>query len=396
MWLDVVQLEHDNLRAALTHGISSPGGLRLAADLGRFWELRGHLAEGVTWLTRALDSNSQTDEPSRLRAEQALAVLLMRRGEYMRAEESFEAVLKAASDRPADHIGATSIRGLAWLAGFRADLYRARELNEQALSRWQALRNDYEVANCLGALGWVAGHQCDFPRAWALHEECLAIRRQISDEYGIAWSLGALGRLAMAQGEFDEADRWLAESLSMCQNLGDRGDLVVALTHRGELERARGHPERARPLLEESLAIAREVGSPHGRLWTLVHLLATVRQLHDAEKCNLILDEVLPLIVAVGNRLAVAEVCEVAVEDALERGDAPRARRLAAAARAARDAIGAPVPPYKLAEHEHLVYQVTAQPGTAIDEANRKLVATALHTGEISALIAAVEGDLRM
>lgn len=400
VWLDVLELEHDNVRAALAHGISSRAGLRLAVDLGRFWELRAHLTEGVTWLTRVLDGDSHGEVPSRLRAEQALAGLLLRRGDFMRAEQLFEAVLKAAADRRDDHLAATSIRGLAWLAGFRADLHRARELNEQGLRRWRALEDEYEAASCLGALGWVAGHQCDFQRAWSLQQECLAVRRHIGDDYGVAWSLGALGRLAMAQGEFEKADRLLAESSTMCQDLGDPGDLLTTLAHRGELTRARGHPERARPLLEQGLAIAREVGAAHGRLWTLVHLLATVRQLGDAEECHRILNEVVPLIVMSDNRLAVAEVLEVMAEDALERDDSLRASRLTATAQAARDAIGAPVPPYKLAEHHQrlvqLGEQLAVQTDSGTDEARRQLVATALYRGDIGAVIAAVEADLRL
>ncbi|MGH9277306.1 MAG: ATP-binding protein [Acidimicrobiales bacterium] len=400
VWFHLLELEHDNLRAALTHGISLPAGLRLCTDLARFWDLRGHLTEGVTWLNRALDSNGDADEPARLRAEQALAILLMRRGEFRRAEELFGVGMKGGTARGDGHIVATSTRGLAWLAGFRADLHRCRELNEKALPQWRALHDDYEVASCLGALSWVAGHQCDFPRAWALHDECIAIRRQIGDEFGIAWSLGAMGRLALAQGDYDQAERLLADSFTMCRNIGDSSALLITLAHRGELERARHHPERARELLEESHSIALELGLAHGRLWALVHLLAAIAQRENREECNRVLDEVVPLIVAMENRLAVAEVFEVVAHTTLQRGHACGARRLLATAQAARDVIGAPIPPYKLAEHREVLAQVGEQLDGRIDNAaddeDGPRIRNAFERGNISAVIASVEGDLRV
>ena len=48
-WFDLLETEHDNLRAALDHLDSSGDAeqqLALAVSLSRFWYVRGHLAEG--------------------------------------------------------------------------------------------------------------------------------------------------------------------------------------------------------------------------------------------------------------------------------------------------------------------------------------------------------------
>jgi hypothetical protein len=57
-WWDRLDLEHDNLRAALSWSASDASSndqlLRIAARLGRFWQWRGYAREGIPWLEMAL------------------------------------------------------------------------------------------------------------------------------------------------------------------------------------------------------------------------------------------------------------------------------------------------------------------------------------------------------
>ena len=59
-WLDRLESEHDNLRAALQWMLDQGEtalGIRLAGALGHFWSLRGYVSEGRMWLRRALAGN---------------------------------------------------------------------------------------------------------------------------------------------------------------------------------------------------------------------------------------------------------------------------------------------------------------------------------------------------
>ena len=59
-WLRRLDREHDDLRAALEWCLDQPGegqsGLRIAAGLWRYWEIRGHLTEGRGWLERMVEA----------------------------------------------------------------------------------------------------------------------------------------------------------------------------------------------------------------------------------------------------------------------------------------------------------------------------------------------------
>ena len=62
-WLERLDIEHDNLRAALdwlAAGESTAAAeLQMAAALGRFWYVRGHIGEGMSRLRHAIDSCRQ-------------------------------------------------------------------------------------------------------------------------------------------------------------------------------------------------------------------------------------------------------------------------------------------------------------------------------------------------
>jgi predicted ATPase len=68
-WLDRLEAEHDNLRAALSSATNLPNGspgLLLTAALAQFWEARGHDSEGREWLERMVASGAK--EPMTARA----------------------------------------------------------------------------------------------------------------------------------------------------------------------------------------------------------------------------------------------------------------------------------------------------------------------------------------
>ena len=77
-----LDVEHDNLRAALSSGLADDPAvaLQLAVSLWRFWLARGHFAEGSRWLEATLAAAPERT-PLRARALLAAAAMEVRRGD---------------------------------------------------------------------------------------------------------------------------------------------------------------------------------------------------------------------------------------------------------------------------------------------------------------------------
>ena len=103
-WLDRLEAEHDNFRAALDRleaSGESETALRLAAALWRFWYLEGHLAEGRRRLESALLADERPTA-ARAKALNGAAVMAVNTGDSatakLRAEEGL-ALHRTLGDR---------------------------------------------------------------------------------------------------------------------------------------------------------------------------------------------------------------------------------------------------------------------------------------------------------
>ncbi|MGH9226430.1 MAG: ATP-binding protein, partial [Acidimicrobiales bacterium] len=290
-WLDRLAADHANLRAALAVDTRHPDALRLAAALGRFWEMRGHFQEGRQWLRTILgDSDGSPGLSFQLaRAHNAAAILAQRQGDYAAARSRLEASLALRRDA-GDALGAAiALHGLGNLAALQHDLAAARRLYEESLARGRELGEDGLVAASLDNLGWVAHTGADFAAAHGYYEEALDTRRRLGDRHGTALVLGQLGDLAYQRGDYEAAARRHGESLELRTALGDRAGRADSLATLGHLALHDGDLATARARLEESLALREELGDRSGLPSALTNLadLALVAGAADEARSRL-------------------------------------------------------------------------------------------------------------
>ena len=261
-WLNRLEAEHDNLRAAvesLLGAEDAEGALRLTGSLYRFWAIRGHFSEGRDSIERALRGSGGSSSV-RAKALNGLGSLAYRQDDNERAKAYYEEGL-ARYREAGDTSGiATSLLGLANVTQAEGDHVLSRALYEESLTLYRGLGDASGVARVLGNMGFEAQYAGDYAQATALFQESLALNQRLGDRSGIAFATEHLGGVAAAQGDFDRAKQLLEESLVLFRELSDRAFEAFAYADLGVVAWLKGNPVEAKRLIDESVSVFREAG----------------------------------------------------------------------------------------------------------------------------------------
>jgi predicted ATPase/class 3 adenylate cyclase len=327
-WMDRIEQEHDNLRAALEWSQATEGKedlcLRLAGTLGLFWETRGYFSEGRARLSALLSTATAQGRTA------AHAKLLARAAELAYRQSDYEATIAFAGKSLAIYreIGdkqgiASALIKLGNAATEGGDYRAASELLSEALAIWREREDKHGTARALISLGWAALRPGDYLLAKARLEEALAISRELGDTRSIGFELSGLGEVALRQGDYGRATQLLEESLALRTQLGNKWGVGVSLGTLGWVAVRAGDWDRAVARLGESLEVRQEIGDKGGSAWCLERL---------------------------------AEVASA-------RGQSAKAVCLLAAAAALRDSIGSVIDPIDRSEYDSRLGALRAQMG---------------------------------
>jgi predicted ATPase/DNA-binding CsgD family transcriptional regulator len=275
-WLDRLDAELGNLRAAIAFSMTQPDpepGLRLAASLGDFWQVRGHAAEGADVLQAILDMpGAQQATLPRARALVAAANLLVQADGYAIAEDHCKEALAIARAVGDDYLVADVLHVRAWPLLRQGQLDTALPLIEQGLSLARRLQEPHLTGRLLTAQAFalnIGGNPADAARDAA---ESLRLYRQAGDRLQVGTTLGNLGNYELAAGDVDAARRHLIESLDIARALNARDVIVYWTFNLGLAEYLGGSPEAAGALFAESLDLARRAGIETLQAYALIGL----------------------------------------------------------------------------------------------------------------------------
>jgi predicted ATPase/class 3 adenylate cyclase len=263
-WLTVLDLEHDNLRAALRWAIEHDEGeigLRLAAALWRFWHLGGYLSEGRLWVNAVLSLPSAA-APTDLRARALAAAggLAYWQHDATAVRSAYEEAL-AISHELGDEVGiAEGTYNLAFAYGLERGRLRARDLFAQSRQLFEELDNKRGVADSLSFLSNFTRRGGDLSLARSQAEESLRMHQEIGDLFGLMDSLQELGRVALDMGDLDVARSCFIDSLEVLAPLGYRTLVAIVLDLLAAEEIKRGRPLRAVRLGGASEALKEAAG----------------------------------------------------------------------------------------------------------------------------------------
>jgi predicted ATPase/class 3 adenylate cyclase len=255
-WFERLDLEHDNLRAALDH-FEAVGetqlALRLAGALSRFWFTKGHLQEGRRRLRNAL----RTDErPTTARAKALTKAAFM--GDDNATALAEEGL--ALNHELGDVWGIAESELALASAVAPDDMARARELYEQSARRFRELGDEHHVLIATRSLAWAYINLGDREYGRELHEENLRRARELGNKRIEAITLGALAMHAVEDGRIEDAVPMLRESHRLHLELGDPIQSALDVLRFAALLSAMGEAADAARVLSTSHALCEEIG----------------------------------------------------------------------------------------------------------------------------------------
>lgn len=253
-WVDRLQVEYPNIRAALSYSLDEDGTTetaRFVAGLNKLWFRRLHSSESWRWLRRMMSDTEGDSTPARLKILVAAAFASWGVGSYSEGMEICdEAIGLAVSkrDRPslADALWARGRLGLA-----QGDPLAAENLKE-SLKIATDLEDRSRRARALMLL------PSDGRDGRPVLEECVAVFRTEGDRHLEGAALVMLGRAVLAGGDVDDACRITAEALRVEASTGERKELPYALYQLCVINRLRGDLDRAAVFGAHAVEVAAE------------------------------------------------------------------------------------------------------------------------------------------
>jgi len=322
-WMNQLEAEHDNIRAALGWALERDpaAALQMVCSLSAFWMSYNYLTEGCNWcqaaITRAEDSALDRNkiDPTHARAYVVLAILSVNRGEHHTGLIAANRSVAIARELDDKSILVHALAFVGFSSAFLGDVTLAFDSLHEAEDICRKLGYREELAEVLQALVYVT-MEVHGPQAaeqlQAYMEESLALSQgSIAPESAVRTE-GLLARLAFFRGDLAAARKHADLMLDRHREMGDQ---LAVTGHQSEM----AHAARQLGNLEEALALYRE----------------TIQEWQE-----------------IGHRGAVAHQLECFAFIAKAQEEGERAVRLMSAAEALREASNSPRTPQEGIEYE--------------------------------------------
>ncbi|MGH2465239.1 MAG: ATP-binding protein, partial [Candidatus Limnocylindrales bacterium] len=273
-WLDRLDVEHDNLRAALEWATARPDpdlAIQLGFALWRFWQKRGYLIEGRRRLEHIAAQPWSSDDPAlRARLMEALGGIAWWQADI----GAMSGFYQEALDRWRSTGNRAEIANALYNASFSyvflgpgvqpTNLDPDRiglSLMKEALEIYRELDDEHGAGNAIWAVGnWQYFHQ-QREAALASFREAFDLFSATSDETMVAWGHRMLGATLLRLNQVDEAAGHLKAAMSQFKSAGDTSALTLALDDYSALAAARGDNPRSARLHGAARALAQSTGA---------------------------------------------------------------------------------------------------------------------------------------
>ncbi|HJW83341.1 MAG TPA: tetratricopeptide repeat protein, partial [Anaerolineae bacterium] len=275
VWLARLEVEHNNLRAALAwsktgHAVASE--LRLAETLTWFWYLSGYLSEGRAHLEHALAQTTSADRTH------ARAALLFGAGAYAETQADYAVARDRLTESVAIFRELGDQRHCAYALLFLAlvltyqdkpDLHSAFDLFRESIDLFRETKDKWGEAYALTYLGDALLVPDNVVSARSVLEMGLKLWRQVGDGWGIATHLFIMGGVAWYDGDYATARAHCQEAVDRLRQHSDKWGLARGLNRLGYACLYLGEPQPAKVCFIESLKLFQDIGNRRGVIYCL-------------------------------------------------------------------------------------------------------------------------------
>ena len=265
-WLDRLESDYDNFRAAMAWALESDHGeiaLRIASALTWFWISHRHVSDGQDWLERAVLHSG--DASPKVRAV-GLARAAMLHAKKLKDDERLHGWLEESLRRCREAEWTEVTVEVLWLTGviawFEGQFERMSKCFEDMWPLLEGVEHTPTMDAITGVTHWFQGSAAasrgDNQLATDLFERGMAFTRRVGGQWFIAYDLVTLGGRALDHGDYERAASLYEESLPLFQDLNDITGIACTLAGLGNVAWLQGDHERALKLHQENLANFRD------------------------------------------------------------------------------------------------------------------------------------------
>jgi non-specific serine/threonine protein kinase len=267
-WLNRLDVEHDNLRAALDWSAATEDRridtLSMAVCLWWFWTKRGYFSEGRRRVEGALAASTETPPGIEIHALVGLMHLAAFEGDVA-ASRAFASRCLGSARRAGDLWAEAFALGYeaiveSDLGNFQRSIALATEARAIAGSSRQ-INADAPLALASRMLAYGALQEGDLLRAGALFEEAVALMRGAGEVWALGILVSDLAALRVLEGRHAEAGALAREALAFCQSLGDRRGIGWCLQTIAMVEAGQGEASLAATIYGAAEALLQSIGA---------------------------------------------------------------------------------------------------------------------------------------
>lgn len=308
-WLDRLEVEHQNIRAAIDWYAQheSCDAVRVAVAMSRFWGVRGHFTEGRGQL-KALLGMSGDKTSARVKALNGAASLAIDQGDYRDARDLLGESIRLSQELgyQRGEVMALVYLGRSLVAGERPA--EAGPHVDRALRLLEGLDDPAAVATALLYAGLTAHFTGDLEEACARYGRSFQLCQAIGFRSVGARSLQMFGHARLDLGDIRGARGAFEEALPTCLELGDRWVVPLVMAGFAGVAASTGRPRRALRLagVAQGLCEADQFSMPAVRAARLEQWLAPARNQLGSAAAQVMTE---------GRRMSLAEAVSYALAD---------------------------------------------------------------------------------